>query len=125
MAAHTADMAFRELVRSERKRLGLTQVQLAARVGVTQATVSNWENEDPVKATTPNPPEAAKLAILFGFDPIQMICRIWPEVGALDRLAKLRVTLADATTDELDALDQVARQMIDARTEPPKRRRRR
>lgn len=47
--AHPGDVP--SLIRQLRKRLGLTQEQLAARIGVTFPTINRWENG----RTTPSP----------------------------------------------------------------------
>ena len=39
-------------IREQRKRLGLTQEELAKRLGVTARTVQNWENGGAIPSTT-------------------------------------------------------------------------
>ncbi|CAN5793281.1 hypothetical protein BH23ACT12_BH23ACT12_19260 [soil metagenome] len=51
-------------IKARREELGLGQGQLAARVGVTQQTISRWENGDVV----PPPKRLAKLAEALGLD---------------------------------------------------------
>jgi transcriptional regulator with XRE-family HTH domain len=114
VADHTPSVVISDLVKTERKRLGLTQEQLGTAVGVTQATISNWEGGQ----TSPNPAEAARLAAALGHDPIDLIGRLWPDVADLDRMARLRVILAGATASELAALEQVAAQMMRDRAAP-------
>ena len=53
---------FLSKIRQLREAQGLTQQALASRVGVTQATVSDWENGK----ITPDVVRAVKLADLFG-----------------------------------------------------------
>jgi transcriptional regulator with XRE-family HTH domain len=49
-------------VETERKRLGITQSDLAAKIGVTQGTVSRWESNQ----ATPDP-KTARLLREAGF----------------------------------------------------------
>lgn len=58
-----------ELIRSERKRLGLDQRELARRCGVSQQTVSGWERG----TSRPRTGQAAELAVLLGMNVVNML----------------------------------------------------
>ena len=53
---------FGESLKIYRKRAGMTQVELAKKLFVTQQTIGHWENND----TTPNPETLTKIAHIFG-----------------------------------------------------------
>ncbi len=48
-AVEGIDVPTAEALREARDRLGMTQTQLADRLGVTQATVSRWEDGSPIQ----------------------------------------------------------------------------
>jgi transcriptional regulator with XRE-family HTH domain len=55
-------------LRSRREELGLGQDDVARKLGVSQQTVSRWENGD----ATPRPSRVLELAELFQLDPPQL-----------------------------------------------------
>ena len=52
---------FGQSLKACRKRAGMTQVELAKKLFVTQQTIGHWENND----TTPNPETLSKIARIF------------------------------------------------------------
>jgi transcriptional regulator with XRE-family HTH domain len=57
-----ADDRVPNLLRDARERLGKTQGQVAEEVGVTQATVSNWESGE----ATPRPSKWSRISEVYG-----------------------------------------------------------
>ena len=99
------------MISSERRERRWTQERLAQAVGVTQATVSNWERDE----TTPNPSEMIRLALALDLDPFDLLSRQWPEfrqippVRSVDRLVELRDLLADADDEQVERVTRLVR----------------
>lgn len=54
-----------EKLRTSRKAAGLTQGQVAARLGVTRGAVTHWESEDPATRTHPGVESLRQLALMY------------------------------------------------------------
>lgn len=52
-------------LRTSRKAAGLTQGQVAARLGVTRGAVTHWESEDPATRTHPGVESLRQLALMY------------------------------------------------------------
>jgi transcriptional regulator with XRE-family HTH domain len=61
-------MQFGDIIKAHRQRMGLTQEQLAQRLGTDRRTVSRWERG----ARVPVPRHLERLADVFGIDPDQL-----------------------------------------------------
>lgn len=101
-------MWFAELIAQQVTDVG-TQTALARRLGVTQQTVSNWLTGK----TLPQPPEAVRLAVHLGVDPVTFVGRLWPEVDQADPLRRLRNVLAHATPAQLEQVQELAQQVVE------------
>ena len=82
----TADMDAKEIGRTistHRKALGLTQMQLAAQLQVSNRTVSKWENGDGFPDISLLPGLAAALAIDIAEDAFGVVAANHPEIPGL------------------------------------------
>lgn len=108
------------LIRTARAGAGLSQAALGDALDVRQQTVAKWE-------TGENRPTLDNLVrlqeVIPDFDLYGAVVALWPAVGRSDRLGRLREVLTGATASEIDALVEVAQQMLAARGDDrPKRR---
>lgn len=111
---------FDRTLRSRREELGLGQAQLAERVGVTQQTISRWENGEVI----PPPKRLAKVAKALDLDLDQMLAyggylpnaADWPRWHVLNLLYD---QITELTDEELlvvteRALEELRRRMLAA-----------
>jgi transcriptional regulator with XRE-family HTH domain len=91
-----------------------TYASLAFRLGESEQWLSNKLRG----ARKIDVPEVVRLGAALDIDPVELVMARWPELRAVDRMARLRVILAGATASELAALEQVAAQMMRDRTAP-------
>lgn len=95
------------IIRELRKRADLQQKELAAEVGVSVATVSDWETQK----KDPSGPRLQKLAEIFGVDPLVVLGRGTPEINK--KAAEAPRTLeARIVSFGMDQLPESERQKI-------------
>lgn len=98
MTASSLPPNYSERIRQFRARLGLTQVELAARLGVSFATVNRWENGQ----TKPSPLSWQQLLRMDEGDPLGIpVVQQVPQKPVLDFTASLHVIQALAEGERL------------------------
>lgn len=95
------------IVKELRKRSGLQQKELAARVGVSVATVSDWETQK----KDPSGPRLQKLAETFEVDPLVILGRGVPELNS-GQASTPRTIEARIVSFGMDQLPQEEREKI-------------
>ena len=95
------------IVRELRKRADLQQKDLAARVGVAVATVSDWETQK----KDPSGERLRKLAEVFAVDPLVILGRGLPEISKAQAAAP-RTLEARIVSGGMDQLPQEERDRI-------------
>ena len=95
------------IIRELRKRADLQQKELAAEVGVSVATVSDWETQK----KDPSGERLKRLAEIFGVDPLVILGRGVPEVSP-EQAAAPRTLEARIVSFGMDQLPQSEREKI-------------
>lgn len=118
---------FDRTLRTRREELGLGQAELASRVGVTQQTISRWENGEVV----PPPKRLAKVAQALDLDLDRVLAyggylpdaTEWPSWHVLNQCYEQMGNLSEEELLSLveRALQEIRKRVTTAQGSPPKR----
>jgi hypothetical protein len=85
-----------------------TYASLAFRLGESEQWLSNKLRG----ARKIDVPEVVRLGTALDLDPVELVMARWPELRAVDPMARLRVILAGATASELEAIERTVEQLM-------------